>query len=788
MKTEKDIGRAPAVVMAYAMIEGLIGIALLVGGGRLITLGGSMFYAAYGLLLVLSASFLFRRHNYGVIIGAVAFVLAVAWSFVEAGFDFWQWVPRIGIPLVLAIGLALVTPRIRPSNAPAKVPARWVAGLLAVGLVGGICLAFVPLPLVAPSTSGSPLRSAQQDDKDWAAYGRTPDGTRYAPANQITPANVGKLQVAWTFHTGEVAKDGAEDQNTPLQIGDKLYVCTPRNQVIALDADQGTETWRFNPHSESPVWQRCRGLAYHAASVSSGQMCSKRIYMATNDARLFAIDAETGKLCNDFGASGTVDLKRGMGTAEPGVYSQTSAPTIAGDLIVVGGRVYDNISVGEPSGVVRAFDARTGKLAWAYDIGNSSLTGEPAEGQTYTRGTPNVWAAPAVDEKLGLIYLPTGNSTPDFWGAERTPAEDSHSSSVVALDYRTGRERWVFQTTHHDLWDYDVPAQPTLYDVPDGKGGTLPALIQVTKRGQIFMLDRRSGKPIARVEERKVPKGDVPGERYSATQPFSVGMPAIGADPLSERRMWGMSMFDQLWCRVAFRKLRYDGDMTPPSIQGTLEWPGFYGGMNWGSASVNRTNDYLIVNDIRLAQVLRLVPRGETDRIIASAKGSGGAGHDGINPQGGTPYGALLSGFMSPLGVPCQNPPFGTMTAIDLKTRQIVWQRPLGTTQDTGPLGFKTHLRVPIGTPTLSGALTTRSGLIFYTGTTDYYLRAMDVRTGKELLAKRMPVGGQATPMTFVSPRTKRQYVVVTAGGARQSPDRGDLIIAFALPKAGARR
>ncbi|WP_374705212.1 quinate/shikimate dehydrogenase (pyrroloquinoline-quinone) domain protein [Novosphingobium sp. TCA1] len=229
-------------------------------------------------------------------------------------------------------------------------------------------------------------------------------------------------------------------------------------------------------------------------------------------------------------------------------------------------------------------------------------------------------------------------------------------------------------------------------------------------------------------------------------------------------------------------KLRYEGDMTPPSLEGTLQWPGFYGGMNWGSASVNPTNDYLIVNDIRLAQILRLVPRAETDQIIASAKGGGGAGHDGINPQDGAPYGALLTGFMSPLGVPCQNPPFGTMTAIDLKTREVVWQKPLGTTEDTGPLGIKTRLRVPIGTPTLSGALTTGSGLIFYTGTTDYYLRAMDVRTGKELLAKRIPVGGQATPMTFVSPKTKKQYVVVTAGGARQSPDRGDLVIAYALP------
>lgn len=783
MEQRKDEGDRPAVApIIYAAIEGLIGLVLLCGGVWLVSLGGSTFYVVYGVLLLVSAFWIAKRHNYGVLAGAVAFLVAVAWGFVEAGFDFWQLVPRLGIPLALAIALAFLTPYVRSQNAVAKTPARWAGAALTLALVGGIGVAFTSEPLVRSTVPETALRPAQQDGKDWAAYGRTNDGTRYAPADQITPANVDKLQVAWTFHTGEIAKDGAEDQNTPLQIGDTLYVCTPHNQVIAIDADKGAERWRYNPQSRTNVWERCRGLGYHKAEAASGGVCSNRIYLATNDARLIAIDAQSGRLCGDFGENGTVNLRQGMGAADPGVYSQTSAPTVAGNLVIVGGRVYDNLAVDEPSGVVRAFDVGTGKLVWAYDIGNPLVTTEPPAGQTYTRGTPNVWASPAVDETLGLIYLPTGNSTPDFWGGERTPIEEKHSSAVVALDLKTGRERWVFQTTHHDLWDYDVPAQPTLYDIPNGKGGTTPALIQVTKRGQIFLLDRRNGKPISPVEERRVPKGSIPGERYSPTQPYSVGMPVIGADPLSEGRMWGVSMFDQLWCRVAFRKLRYEGDMTPPSLEGTLQWPGFYGGMNWGSASVNRTNDYLIVNDIRLAQILRLVPRAETDRIIASAKGGGGAGHDGINPQAGAPYGALLTGFMSPLGVPCQNPPFGTMTAIDLKTREVVWQKPLGTTEDTGPLGIKTRLRVPIGTPTLSGALTTGSGLIFYTGTTDYYLRAMDVRTGKELLAKRMPVGGQATPMTFVSPKTKKQYVVVTAGGARQSPDRGDLVIAYALP------
>ncbi|TWG97030.1 quinate dehydrogenase (quinone) [Mesorhizobium sp. J18] len=325
-----------------------------------------------------------------------------------------------------------------------------------------------------------------------------------------------------------------------------------------------------------------------------------------------------------------------------------------------------------------------------------------------------------------------------------------------------------------------MPAQPALYDVPDGKGGIVPALIQVTKRGQIFVLDRRTGEPLTEVVEREVPQGAVEGDWTAPTQPYSVGMPAIGVEPLTEASMWGATPFDQLYCRIEFRKLRYEGEFTPPGTEPILQWPGFYGGMNWGSVSVHESSGYLIVNDTRSPHRVQLVPREEADQ--ADAKDS----HAGLSAQYGTPYGAAKVTFMSPLGIPCQNPPYGTLTAIDLKTKEIAWQVPMGTVEDTGPLGIKMHLPIPVGMPTVGGPISTSSGLIFYAGTLDYNIRALDLATGQELWKHRLPVGAQGTPMTYISPESGRQFIVVSAGGARQSLDRGDYIVAYALPKGQA--
>lgn len=470
-----------------------------------------------------------------------------------------------------------------------------------------------------------------------------------------------------------------------------------------------------------------------------------------------------------------VDLKVGMGEVKPGYYQQTSTPLVAGNVVVVGGRVADNFSTGEPPGVVRAFDVHTGALVWAWDPGNPNITKLPPEGQTYTRGTPNVWSAMSYDPKLGLIYMPTGNATPDFFGGTRTELDDKYSSSVVAVDVATGKVRWTFQTTHHDLWDFDLPSQPLLYDLPDGKGGSTPVLVQTSKQGMIFMLNRETGQPVAKVENREVPQGNVPGERYAKTQPFSVGMPNIGNQTLKESDMWGATPMDQLLCRIEFKGMRHQGVYTPPGLDRSLQFPGSLGGMNWGSVSVDPNNAIMFVNDMRLGLANYMVPRAQVP--------TGASGIEmGMVPMDGTPYGAVRERFLSPLGIPCQKPPFGTMSAVNLKTGKIVWQVPVGTVKDTGPLGIKMRMPMEVGMPTLGASLSTQSGLLFFAGTQDFYLRAFDTANGKEIWKSRLPVGSQSGPMTYVSPKTGKQYIIISAGGARQSAERGDYVIAYALP------
>ncbi|MFW7346232.1 MAG: membrane-bound PQQ-dependent dehydrogenase, glucose/quinate/shikimate family [Pigmentiphaga sp.] len=776
-------GRVPLLIFGIVLV--LIGLVLGVGGVRLVSLGGSWYYLIAGLGLVLSGLGYARGSRAGAWLFALVFIGTLIWSFWEVGLDFWQLVPRLIGVIVLALVAALLHPLLRPVGEPGGNKGAYSLAMLCVlALAGFGFLMFQPHFPVSATGDAPTAVPAAASGGDWDHYGRDAAGTRYAPFSQIDKSNVGNLQVAWTFRTGEPAINGAEDQNTPLQVGDTVYLCTPHNQVFALNAEAGEQRWKFDPKASSPVWQRCRGVSYYDASASmtdavADASCRQRIVLSTIDARLIQLDARTGRPCAAFGNQGTVDLKAGMGEVKPGYYFQTSAPTVARDLIIIGGWVYDNRAVDEPSGAVRAFSAKSGELVWAWDLGNPAITKLPPDGGSYTRGTPNVWSTPAYDDKLGLLYLPTGNSPPDFWGAHRSKAAEAYASSVVALDVETGRERWKFQTTHHDLWDYDVGTPPTLYDLPDGKGGTVPALIQATKRGQIFLLDRRDGTPLADVKEVPVPQGAQEGDWTSPTQPYSVGMPGIGTKPFTEASMWGATFFDQLWCRIEFRKMRYEGDFTPlRADRRTLIYPGYYGGMNWGGVSVVPALDYLVINDIRMPQWARLIPRDETPDPTKAA-----SVHEGYAPQEGTPYGISKNGFMSPLGVPCHAPPYGTMTAVDLKTRKIVWQAPMSTLQDTGPLGMKTGLQIPIGMPTLGGPLTTASGLVFYAGTQDYYLRAIDVLTGKELWKGRLPVGAQATPMTYVSPESGRQFVVISAGGARQSPDRGDYVIAYALPK-----
>lgn len=774
-------------------LMGVIGLALAIGGGYLATLGGSLYFLVMGLAMLIAAVLIIKRKPAGAWLYALAFVLTIAWALWDVGLTFWPLFSRLFMFGVLAFLVALAYPWLKKQvgGTGRGAPSYVLAALLAIALVAGFGYTFVPAPIVA-ATEDVPVKPVApgSEQKNWEHWGNTTHGDRFAALDQINKTNINQLKVAWVAHTGDIPQSngsGAEDQNTPLQIGNALYVCTAYGKVLSLEADTGKQQWVYDPKAQAPNWQRCRGLGYFAdaehpapsqsdaVANNAAAVCSRRLFLPTTDARLIAINADNGQPCADFGANGIVDLKVGMGEVKPGYYQQTSTPLVAGNVVVVGGRVADNYSTGEPPGVVRAYDVHTGELAWAWDPGNPAITRLPPEGQTYTRGTPNVWSAMAYDAKLNLIYLPTGNATPDFFGGERTALDDKYNSSVVAVDAATGQVRWHYQTTHHDLWDFDLPSQPLLYDLPDGNGGVTPVLVQTSKQGMIFMLNRETGQPVAKVEDREVPQGNVPGERYAKTQPYSVGMPNIGNETLTESDMWGATPLDQLLCRIEFKGMRHQGVYTPPGLDRALQYPGSLGGMNWGSVSVDPNNAIMFVNDMRLGLANYMVPR---NKVPTGASGI----EMGLVPMDGTPYGAVRERFLSPLGIPCQKPPFGTMSAVDLKSGKLVWQVPVGTVQDTGPLGIKMRMPMEVGMPTLGASLSTQAGLLFFAGTQDFYLRAFDTASGKEIWKERLPVGSQSGPMTYVSPKNGKQYIIISAGGARQSPQRGDYVIAYALP------
>jgi quinate dehydrogenase (quinone) len=588
-------------------------------------------------------------------------------------------------------------------------------------------------------------------------YGRDGDSTRFAPIDQINGENVNQLEVAWTYRTGSKTGGNYEDQNTPIHVGDSLYLCTAENRVFALNAENGEKRWEWDPEvKEAPFWNRCRGVAYYEMPVEQKSVdgkCDARIITTTKDARLWALDAKTGEVCEAFGDTGKgwTDLQTGLGEYEEHYYMPTSQPFVVGDRVVIGGWIWDGKRTQMPSGVVRAYDLKTGALSWAWDLGNQENTLLPKEGETYTKGTPNWWSSGVYDEKLNLIYLPLGNGTPDFWGAHRSKETEEFSTSVVALNAVTGRLVWKYQTLRHDTWDYDVGTPPALVDLPECKGGETPAIVIATKTHQIFLLGRRTGKPhLIKIN-------------------------------LQDKDMWGATMFDQLYCRIYFKSLRNEGPFTPLTDKPTLINPGYYGGFNWRGMAIDKQRNLLIVNDMHMPQVGWLMPQDQMAEAQAEAKKLGAGA--GVQAQTGTPYVAIRGAFNSPLSIPCHQPSWGNLTAIDLTTKTIAWQVPMGTVEDSVLHGIRAGLHVPIGMPSLSGPIATTGNLIFHVGTQDYYIRAYYTLTGKEVWKDRLPVGAQATPMTYVSPESGRQFVVTVAGGARMTADRGDFVIAYALPK-----
>ncbi|WAH55263.1 glucose/quinate/shikimate family membrane-bound PQQ-dependent dehydrogenase [Pseudomonas silvicola] len=772
-------------------------------GGYLASLGGSWYFVLAGLGMLVSSVLLFKQRLAGAWLFALVMILSVIWSVADAGLVFWPQVSRLFALGVLSLVVALVYPTLRKANG--LVPGNGgyaLAVLLAIAVAGGAYGMFIPHDTVSPTGDGPGLTKVDpaHAQKDWKHYGNDEGGSRFAALDQINRDNVSKLTPAWTYHTGDVAisdGNGAEDQDTPLQVGDKVFICTPHNNIIALDADTGKELWKRDVHAQSKVWQRCRGLAYFdattpvaaptdgstpaaAVSVAPGAMCQRRLLTNTIDARLIAVDADTGEYCKDFGNNGQIDLKAGLGDVPDSYYQLSSAPLMAGTTVVVGGRVADNVQTDMPGGVIRGFDVVTGAMRWAFDPGNPEDKKAPADGSTYVRSTPNSWAPMSYDPSMNTVFLPMGSSSTDIYGVERTALNHKYGASVLALNATTGEEKWVYQTVHNDLWDFDLPMQPTLTDFAKPDGTKVPAVVIGTKAGQIYVLDRHTGQPLTKVEEVPVKKSDIPNEPYSPTQPKSVGMPQIGAQTLTESDMWGATPFDQMLCRIQFKKMRYDGLYTAPGTDISLSFPGSLGGMNWGSLSTDPVHGFIFVNDMRLGLWSQMVPQQKD----AKASSGGEALNTGMGavPLKGTPYAVNKNRFLSVAGIPCQAPPFGTLTAIDMKTQKIAWQVPVGTVKDTGPMGIKMGLSMPIGMPTLGGTLSTQGGLVFIAGTQDYYLRAYNSATGEEAWKARLPVGSQGGPMTFVSPKTGKQYVVITAGGARQSPDRGDYVIAYALP------
>jgi quinate dehydrogenase (quinone) len=745
------VAMAPKV---FSVVLILIAVPLLLGGVQLLSLGGSFYYLLAGLVLIISGRNLWRGNPLGLRIYGVFFAFTVVWALWESGTNLWALMPRILSFAVL--GLLLLTPWVRKGLYPMQaVPELWRSRpVLAITLAAVLLTAAVVgsgLGYDIQSMDARRVPGVANTRDDWISYGNTLGGTRYSPLTEINTDSIDRLELAWTYRTGF----GGAFKATPLQIGNLLYVCTGGNAVIALDAESGELRWQFDPeidpaHLESARYftTGCRGVSYYRAPENYLGECQERILTATTDARLIALDALSGERCRQFGNTGEVDLRENMGN-DPLLFNfTTSPPGIVRGNAVVGGWVLDNNSVGEPSGVVRAFNAINGEFAWAWDMGRPGIHTQPLSGEVYTRGTPNVWSLFSVDEELGLIYAPTGNETPDYFGGYRQEASEQFASSVVAIDGETGSVRWSFQTVHHDLWDWDVPSQPVLLDIPDVNGEMVPAVLVPTKRSEVFVLNRATGEPLFDIQELPVPQtGGAPEDYVAATQPYTMDLPNFRPD-LSEAKMWGITPWDQMWCRVEYRKMRYEGHFTVPGTHTMLQFPGNAGGHNWGSVSVDEVNHLMVVNPLVMANQLTLIPRDQLP--------------EGTGNQRGTPYASRTVRFISPLEIPCFQPPYGVLAVVDLQTKELLWKRPIGTAKDSGPWGIRSRLPITVGTPQMGGTVTTAGGLIFIAGTFDNTFRAIELATGKELWQRAIPFSAQATPMIYRAPHSGKQTVVVT--------------------------
>ncbi len=812
--------------LAFAAFLGVVGAYLLWYGGQLLMLGGSFAYALSGIALLATTFFLIMRKPLGALIYAGIVVLWVVLSILEAGVDFLALLPRLAAWLV--VGLWFLTPWHRA--AMGKTPE---TPINAGGLWVGLATAAGAVLLIVGAVQGYPVVEGTKNEvaagpavTDWRHYGGVPEGQRFAQITQINVENVGGLKEAWRQRTGV----GYDFKQTPQMANGLVYICTAGNTLLAYDSDTGEKRWEYDTKTEVPggldrastFARTCRGVGYHEAPADYTGECAKRIITGTVDARLIAVDALTGRLCPSFGFDGSVNLVSGLGRSPLGNFMVTSTPLIAGDKIVVGGWVTDNQQIGNPSGVLRAYDAITGAFAWAWDMGNPGYNGLPDEGGEYTRGTPNVWSNTSYDPQLNLVYAPTGNSSPDYFDGDlRSKEAEENASSIVAIDAATGQRRWVYQTVHRDIWDYDVPSQPVLVNIrKNGEGELIPAVAGPTKRGEIFLLDRRTGVPIYDTPEVAVPQGPAKGEVVTATQPFS-SLPHFRDDRI-EQDMWGLTPLDQLHCRLEFKKMRYEGLFTPPmeggggyglaedTWGGTFQYPGNAGGFNWGSVAVDADNGLLIGAPMLMGNriVLRSLEARAADAkrtadrraeqaakkgtppgapagggpaagarpgggpVAPGARGAPGAAGSQVFDQNRVLYRGDTAPFMStwrlPLpffnastDLPCFEPPFSQIGVIDLNTNKLLWKRAIGSLKESGPFGIPLGLSAQVGTPVQAGVMATRGGLIFDGGAMDSTFRAFDLRTGEVKWESPLPGSAHATPMSYVG-KNGKQYVIIT--------------------------
>ncbi len=786
------------ILRATGIVMAILSIALLYMGAQLVAVGGSQAYSVIALGVLATAVLVFLKKKSALTLYALLMWGIVLWIVYEVGFDKWQWIPRGDLFALIGFWLAMpwvVRPLLRNQAAGSNRGFHpFLGGTVAVMALIVIALMFYdPYSVKGQIGTSAASRSTEVAGNEWVAYGGTQNGQRFSSLEQINPQTINKLSVAWEYHTGdlrEADKDAGEYtfEATPLKVNNRVYVCTPHNEVHAINPENGKPDWKYTPEKTRSYLQQhqtCRGVSYYAAPTvqnAPAAQCEKRIIMATADARLVALDADTGKLCSDFGSNGVVDLHDNMGKVRPHALMQTAAPLVAGDLIVLGGSVMDNgYDQGNPSGVIRAYNVMTGKLVWNFDPENPQNTAPVSAEQSYPQDTPVAWATLSADLKNGLVYVPFGNASPDETGTRRDPNSNTEKfrDALVALDLKTGAFKWKFQTSHNDLWDRDNPSQPSLLDL--GKEGSKqPALLLPTKVGNIFVLNRLTGEPITPVDQARVQTaGGVQGERFAPTQPVS--RLNFIPPPLTEKSMWGVTPFDQMACRTTFNTLRYDGNpWTPATESGSLIYPGNIGVFNWGSVAVDPDRQILVATPVRLAYIYNLIKRPEQDqekRLFTKD------GKPYWNENFNGDYAIRISRLASGLGIPCTAPPWGSMVGVDLNTGKTEWKRRVGTTknlkttfmEDRFPVGF------PMGMVAHGGPLVTAGGVVFHGATADNFIRAYDVNTGEALWQYELPAGGQATPSTYIGSDGK-QYVIISAGGhGSLGTTLGDSVIAFRL-------